>query len=134
MVRIAERSLAGQLTAAQPARDRLYHAELKRLAGFEWWQNSRKPRREHRLACPWGADHQQVMAPRRRDLERALGALLSFHVPKVEPCRPRSGETRLRWRQELGPFDVVNNGQQIRRGDNFDLARPGCLATARRGR
>src|ERR1700740_37689 len=107
MMRFAERSLAGQLTAPQPARDRLDHTELKRLAGFEWRQNSRKPRREHRLARPRGADHQQIMAPCGGNLERAFGAFLSFDVPKVEFGRPRDGETRFRRREELGSLDVV---------------------------
>ena len=44
MMRVAEWPLAGQLTAAQSARDRLDHAELERLTGFERRQNSRKPR------------------------------------------------------------------------------------------
>ena len=43
-MRVAEWPLAGQLTAAQSARDRLDHAELERLTGFERRQNSRKPR------------------------------------------------------------------------------------------
>ena len=67
------------------------------------------------------------------DLERSLGALLSLHVPEVEPSRPRSGEVRLGGRQELSSFDVIDDGQQIRRGNDFDLARPGRLTTARGG-
>src|SRR5271169_1520551 len=106
MMRIAERSLAGQLTAAQSACDRLDHAELEGLAGFEWWQNSRKPRCQHRLARPRGADHQQIMPSSGGDLERTLGALLSLHVPKVEPGRPRRGKTRLGRRQELSSLEV----------------------------
>ena len=101
MVGIAERSLARQLTAAQPARDRLDHAELERLGGFERRQDPGKPRRQHRLARSRRPDHQQIVAPGSGDLESALGAFLALHVPKVEPGGPRGGEARVWRRQEL---------------------------------
>jgi hypothetical protein len=70
------------------------------------------------------------MAARSGDLERPLGALLSFDVAKVEPGRARDRKTRLRRRQELGSLEVVDDGQQGRRRNDFDLARPRRLATA----
>src|SRR5215469_7319131 len=71
------------------------------------------------------------MTPCGGDLERTLGAFLSLHVAKVKPSRAGGGKARLRRRQELGSLEMVDDGQQIWRGNDLDLASPGCLATAR---
>ena len=41
------------------------------------------PAGEHRLAAAWRADHEDVVAAGRRDLERTLHVLLAAHVGEV---------------------------------------------------
>ncbi len=52
MVRVAERALAQQPAAAQPAGDRLDHAKLQGLGRFERRQYAGETSRQHRLARP----------------------------------------------------------------------------------
>ena len=85
MVRVAERPLAQQPAAAQPAGDRLDHAQFQRLGRFERRQDAGQPRRQHRLAGAGRADHQQIVAAGGGDFERAFGALLALDVRQVEP-------------------------------------------------
>ena len=130
MVRVAERPLAQQPAAAQPAGDRMDHAELERLGRVERRQDAGQPRRQHRLAGAGRADHQQVVAAGRGDLERALGALLALDVLEVEAGGARRRQLRLGRRQQLGALEVVDDRQQVRRREDLDFAGPGRLAAA----
>ena len=64
------------------------------------------------------------------DLDRALGAFLTLHIAEIEPGGARGGKARLGRRQQLGPFEMVDDRQQARSGDDLDLAGPGRFATA----
>jgi hypothetical protein len=111
----------------------LDHAELKRLCRFEWRQYPWKARRQHRFARARRADHQEIVPPCGRDLERALGAFLPLDISKIEPRRARRHEAGLRRWQKLSPLEMVDDGQQARRGNDLDLARPGRLAATSLG-
>ena len=65
--------------------------DLERLLEARRRQDARQPPREHRLAGAGRADHQQVVAPRRGDLEGALGVLLTADVGKIRAVGPRLG-------------------------------------------
>ena len=53
-------------------------------------QQPRQPAREHRLAHAGRTDHEQVVAARGRDLERALGVVLPADVGEVRRARTRT--------------------------------------------
>ena len=74
-----------QPAVAQPARDRMDHAEFERLGRLQRRQDPGKPRRQHRFAGAGRADHQEIVAAGRGDFERALGALLALDVAEIEP-------------------------------------------------
>ena len=64
--------------------------DLGGLDGFlkgQWRQDSRESFREHRFTGAWRADHQNVVAARRRHFERALGGGLAAHIAKVRRGR-----------------------------------------------
>ena len=56
---------------------------LQRLLESERRQDRRQPFGQHRLARSGRADHEDVMAARRGDLESALGRLLPAHVFEI---------------------------------------------------
>ncbi len=73
-----------------------------------------KPLREHRLARSGRPDHQDVVTAGRRDLERALGLLLSFDLAEIDVVNvgvaERSGEidrNRLERTQALEEFESL---------------------------
>ena len=131
MVRVAKRPLTQQPAAAQPAGDRLDHAEFQRLGRFERRQDAGQPRRQHRFARAGRPDHQQIVAAGGGDFERAFRALLALDVLQVETGGARRRQFCLRRRQQLRALEVVDDRQQVRRRDDFDLAGPGGLAAAR---
>src|SRR6266852_1503563 len=77
-----------------------------------------------------GLDIKQVVAARRGDFERPLGALLALDVLQIEPGGARRRQLRLGRRQELGPLEMVDDREEARRRDDLNLARPGRLAAA----
>ena len=79
------------LPAAELTRDRRNHRHLDRLGGRQPRQDPRQTGREQRFARARRAAHQQIMPARRRDLERALGDLLSFDLGEVGPASGRLG-------------------------------------------
>jgi hypothetical protein len=64
---------------------------LGRLVVAERREDPRHPPREHRLAPSGRSDHEEVVSPRRGDLERALGLDLPANVREVEG-RLRGGD------------------------------------------
>ncbi len=60
------------------------HRHFEQFGGRQRRQDRRQPRRQHRLAGARRSDHQEVVAAGRRDLERALGALLALDVGEIE--------------------------------------------------
>ena len=58
--------------------------DLERFVLRERGKDRRQPTRKHRLPCPRRSDEQTRMPARRRDLERAFGALLARDVGEVD--------------------------------------------------
>ena len=83
VVRLAERPVARDAAFVEQSAQRVDHRGFERLGGAEGGQDARQARGQHRLARPRRADHEEVVPPRRRDLERALGAFLPLHVAQV---------------------------------------------------
>ena len=74
MMRRAERPLDRELAAHQLAREAVHHRDFEHLLGRQRRQDRGQPRRQHRFAGAGRPDHQEIVAARRGDLERALGA------------------------------------------------------------
>ena len=60
-------------------------------AGVERRQDAGQARRQHRLARSGRPAHQQVVPPRRGDLQRALGALLALDLARSGPAAVELG-------------------------------------------
>jgi len=112
-MRVAERSLARQLAAAQPAGNRPDHPELECFGWFERRQYAGEPCGQHRLPRSRRTDHQEIVPACRRDLERALGAFLALDILKVGARRVPGGKTRLRRGQELRPLEMVDIANRL---------------------
>src|SRR5687768_7814643 len=87
MVRRAEGAFDVDGRTIQQAGDRVDGDHLERLFLGERREYRWKPASEHRLARPGRTDEEDVVAARCRDLERALGTLLSGDVAEVGRCR-----------------------------------------------
>src|SRR6266446_2127182 len=74
---------------AVPRRQEPGHAphrgDLDRLLEIQGRQDGAETAGEHRFARARRAEHQEVVAARRRDLQRALGPEMAPHVGEVEP-------------------------------------------------
>ena len=131
MMRRAERPPVGQRALLDLARDRRDHRDLEQLGRRERRQDRRQPRRQHRLAGAGRADHQQIVSARRRDLERALRALLALDVLQVERHARRLAHLRLRPHQHLRALEMVRELDQRAGRDDLHLgARPRGLRPA----
>ena len=64
-------------------------------------QDARQAGGEQRFARARRPDHQQIVAARRRDLQRALGGLLALHLREVGAAAGRLGLARPRRREQL---------------------------------
>ena len=140
MVRIAEGAAAAELALAEIARQRTHHRGLQRLLRFQGRQDAGQARRQHRLARAGRPDHQQVVAARRRHFEHALGALLALDLGEVGIARAILGDQRLGQAELLLATQVIDQGEQRRRGDDRRPvgicvleATPRGLAAAHRG-
>ena len=84
VVRGDERWRGGQgLLRVERPGQRAHRGYLERGVGVEVGQQPGHPARQHRLARPGRTDHQQVMAPGRRDLHRPAGRELPDDVREV---------------------------------------------------
>ena len=92
MMRVAEGAPARELAVASLAGQRAHHGGLERLVRLERRQDAGQARRQHRLARAGRADHQEVMAAGRRDLEHALGGLLALDLGEVGIGRRASSD------------------------------------------
>ena len=73
------------------------------------------------------------MAARRRDLQRALGDFLPLHLLEVGAAHRRFDRAGLRRRQGGRALEMVEQAQEIGRGDHLHLPRPGSFGALRRG-
>jgi hypothetical protein len=131
-MRRAERPRAGQPTAAQRPRDRLHHRDLQRLGGIERGQDTGQAGCHQRLARAGRPDHQQVVTAGRRDLQRALGRLLPLYLAQVGTTGRLVRFAGLRRGQQTMSLQMVEQRQQVGRGDHLDRAGPGRLRPLRR--
>ena len=96
--------------------------DLERLLEAGRRQDPGQATGEHRLAGARRADHEQVVAARRGDLERPLGVLLAADVGEVGPLGARAGGVRRRRLRRIGrPATVQEVGEPRQRGDAGDL-------------
>ena len=79
-MRVAERPVEGEDAVAQQSGDRGNHRNRQCLARIERRQNTWQALGEHRFTRAGRADHQQIVAARRRYFERPLGGLLALYV------------------------------------------------------
>jgi hypothetical protein len=131
MVRGAEWTAPPDLAAAEFARDGRYHRDLERLGRLQRRQNARKTCREQRLSGSRRAAHQQIVPASGRDLERPFGDFLPLHLGEIGSAfrRVRLGERW--WRNQARAFQVREQGEQVRRRDHVQLARPRGLRALR---
>jgi len=123
-------ALAQEAAAAQPAGDRLDHPQFQGLGRFERRQYAGKPGASIDLPEPGGPTIRRLWPPDAAIFERALRALLALDVAQIEPGGARRRELRLGRRQELGPLEMVDDREEVRRRDDLNLTRPGCFAPA----
>jgi len=83
VVWVAEWPAAGDAAVAQLAGQRGDHRDLESFLWIQWRQQAGQTCREHRLAGAGWADHQEIVAAGRRDLDRALGGFLALDVGEV---------------------------------------------------
>ena len=126
MMRATERPPIGERAAFDLARDRSDHRDFQQLLRRERRQDRRQPRRKHRLAGAGRPDHQEVMSAGGGDFERALAALLSLDVGKIERSCFHLADAGLRPRQHLRAAKMVRKLDQRRRGDDFHLGTSPC--------
>ena len=131
MVRAAERPHVGERAAFEHAGDRGDHRDFEQLRRRERRQDRGQPRREHRLAGAGRADHQEIVPAGRRDLERALGALLALDVLEIDKRAVDLADLRLWAREHLRAAEMIGELDEGRRGDDVHLrARPGGFRAA----
>src|SRR5205085_1542512 len=92
---VAERPLAEEAAIAQPAGDRLDHAEFERLGRFERRQDAGKARGQHRLADTGRADHQQVMTASNTPATLVSEPSSATSPSAVYPASSSSGSTSI---------------------------------------
>ena len=127
VVRRPERPPAPDLAAAELARDRGDHRHFERFGRLQRRQDARKAGGEQRLARARRAAHQQIVSAGGGDLERALGDFLALDLGEVGPAVGRLGLGRGRRRNQRGALEMREQRQQVGRGDDVELARPGAL-------
>ncbi len=118
MVRIAEGAAAAQPALAEIAGQGAHHRCFQRLLRLKRRQDAGQARRQHRLARTRRTDHQEVVAAGGGDLEHPLGRLLALDLGEVGIVRAIRLHQGLRWRQDLLAAEMVDQGEQRRRGDD----------------
>ena len=85
MVRRAEWALCDErLARREQANDAVNLRRFERLIQRQRRQDRRQPFCEHRLACAWRTEEQDVVSAGRGDFQRALDGLLTFHIGEIE--------------------------------------------------
>ena len=128
-----ERPRADQPPALQRPGDRGDHRHLQRLGRRQFGQYTGQARRHQRLARARRSRHQQVVAARRRDLERALRRLLPLHLREVGGAERRIDLRQHRRGQDGGAAEMVEQAEQVGRREHLDIARPRRLRPLRGG-
>ena len=114
----AKRPIRSERAVCYHACDALDHRNLEKLLRLKRRKNASEPLSKHRLARSRWPDHEHVVAARRRDLKRALGALLAAHVLEIRDRLCALIEMRLRLRNQCRSLEVIDEGHQMRRRDD----------------
>ncbi len=133
MVRIAERARADEAAALERSGDAGDHRHFERFGRRKVGQDAGQAAGEQRFARTGRTDHQQIMPARRSDFERAFGALLPLDHFQIGGARRLSDLARLRRRKQGRSLEMVEQGEQIGRGDHLYAARPCRLRPLRGG-
>ena len=128
MVRLAKGRTHHQPSAVQQPGHRVDHRHFQRLGRRQVGQQAGQARRQHRLAGTGRADQQDIVPPGRGDLDAAPRRLHAAHFGKIGHPAGLGEPGRLRRGEHLGATEMVDQPQQIGRGQHLDLARPGRLA------
>ncbi len=132
-MRRAKGAGARDAAAFQCAGDARHHRHFQRFGGREFRQDAGQARRHQRFAGARRADHDQIVAAGRRDLDRALGGLLALDLSQVGAVHGVIGKAGLGRRQQRLAAQMVEQCQQIGGGDHFDIAGPGRFPALRCG-
>ena len=127
VVRAAERARAADPAFLQQPRDRGDERGFERLCRGQFGQNAGQARGHQRFARTRRADHQQVVPACRGDFQRALGGFLTFDLLEIGAAFGPGDFAGHRLGQPLGAFQMVEQADEIGRGDNLDPARPAGL-------
>ena len=118
-MRRAKRAALAELAVGELPGDGGDHGDLQQLARAERRQDRGQAGRQHRLAGARRADHQEVVAAGRGDLQRPLGAFLAAHLGKVGEDGRIGAQLRLRPGQDLRALEMV--GELDQRDGRQDL-------------
>lgn len=132
MMRRAERPDAQQAAVIQRSGHGGDHRHLQRLGRGQFRQYARQARGYQRFACTRRADEQKIVASCRRHLKRALGAFLPLDLGQAGAAGGRIRPHGHGRRHQLGAAKMVEQRQQVKRGQHLDPPRPGRLAALRR--
>ena len=104
--------------------DRLFFVHRRQKAG--------EAVRKHRLAGAGRADHEEVVATARRDLQSTFGAMLAAHIGHVaHPVRRSAASRRDMRRKGRVPFQMPVHFEQASRGEYARIAhQTGCTFVA----
>ena len=103
MMRRAKRPPVGQRAAGEIAGDRMDERDFEQFARRQRRQDRRQPRRQHGFARAGRPVEQKIMAARRGDFERPLGAFLPFDVAQIGQMPAR----RCAWPDAAGAMTCV---------------------------
>ncbi len=124
---IAKRPRPADAAAFQGTCNARYHRRFQRFGRSELRQDTRQATCHQRLACARWSHHQQVVASGCGDLQRTLSSFLPLHLAQICRAMRNLHDARL-WRGKRGiAFEVVEQTQKVRGGDDLHLARPGCF-------
>jgi len=115
------------------ARDAGDHRGFECFGRAEARQDAGQAGGEQRFTRAGRPDHQQIMRSARRDLERALGGLLSLDLREVRPPPRLFGLARNGGGQQRRAAQVGQQREQVGGGEDFDLPRPRRLGALRGG-
>ena len=131
MVRIAERPPVRERAILDHAGDGGDHRGFEKLARRKRRQDRGQPRRQHRFAGAGRPDHENIVGAGRGDLQRALGAFLSFHFGKIERRFAHLANFRRGPRQHLRAAKMVRELNERGGREDFHLRTcPGGLGPA----
>ncbi len=118
MVRRTIRPGTRQPSAGQRARDACHHRHFERLGGIERRQDAGQARRHQRFARSRRPDHQQIVRPRRGDLERALGGFLALDLAQIGSRRRHLDRAGLRRGEQAVALEMIDQRQDVGRRDD----------------